>query len=206
MNSVSTARPSLDPNRLEIRLLDEAAIDDAQGFSCGDSDLDEFLLVEALRLQARHIVRTYVAYYEGELVGFISLMNDSVTLETKERKLLALGHHDHPVIPALKIARLGVSASFRNTHRGCGEALVRFAWAIALESSERVGCRLLTVDAYEASVPFYERLGFMRNRAKEYRERTNTSMRLDVHAPRRPSWLNDPPAPSGHEEAEPSDA
>ncbi|MDC0749761.1 GNAT family N-acetyltransferase [Polyangium mundeleinium] len=206
MNSVSPARPSLDPNRLEIRLLDEAVIDDAQGFSCGDSDLDEFLLVEAMRLQVRHIVRTYVAYYEGCLVGFVSLMTDSVTLETKERKLLALGHHDHPVIPALKIARLGVSTSFRATHRGCGESLVRFAWAMALESSERVGCRLLTVDAYEASVPFYERLGFLRNRAKEYRERPNTSMRLDVHAPRPPSWLSEPTAPLGGDAKEPSDA
>jgi len=204
-SEIALVRPRIDPSCLEIRLLDESAVGDAHGFSCGDADLDDFLRVDALRLHDRQIVRTYVAYHEDELMGFVALMNDAIVLETKERKSLTLDHRDHPVIPALKIARLGVGASFRRAFRGGGDALVQFAWATARHWSDQVGCRLLTVDAYEGSIAFYERLGFIRNRAREYRERTHPSMRLDIRAPR-PSWLNVPAPPSEADEEGPSDA
>jgi hypothetical protein len=66
---------------------------------------------------------------------------------------------------------------------GTGTALVHIALAIAADLSERIGCRLLTLDAYPDSVGFYESLGFTRNRAKAYREREHASMRLDVFPP-----------------------
>ena len=65
---------------------------------------------------------------------------------------------------------------------------MQFAFATALSLSARVGCRLLTLDAYAQSVAFYEHLGFVRNRAKEYRDRQNPSMRFDLHAPNLPAW------------------
>jgi len=40
------------------------------------------------------------------------------------------------------------------------------------------GCRLLTVDAYPESVAFYERFGFVANRAKPYQGRTHPSVQL----------------------------
>jgi ribosomal protein S18 acetylase RimI-like enzyme len=196
-NSPDNSRPKIDSDRLEIRPLDEAYLASTEKFSCGDEDLDDFLRTDALRLQRHNIVRTFVAFYDAVLVGFVSLMNDAIVLETRERKSLALSSHDHPVVPALKIARLGVSQQFRQSHRGTGEALVRFAYATALSIAEHTGCRLLTLDAYEGSVAFYERLGFARNRAKGYRERKNPSMRLDVFTSQPPAWLNparDPPA------------
>jgi hypothetical protein len=55
---------------------------------------------------------------------------------------------------------------------------------LALDLSERIGCRLLTVDAkVNPGVQlsrFYEALGFMPNRAKNYRDRQNPSLRIDV--------------------------
>jgi hypothetical protein len=45
------------------------------------------------------------------------------------------------------------------------------------------------VDTYPQSVAFYERLGFVRNKAKEYRDRGHPSMRLDLYAAARPAWL-----------------
>lgn len=88
----------------------------------------------------------------------------------------------------MKVARLAVSTSFRATLRGLGEVMMRFALAKALDIADQIGCRVLTVDAYPESVAFYEKLGFTRNRAKQYQGREHPSMRLDIFPPEPPSW------------------
>lgn len=118
----------------------------------------------------------------------MTVLADAVVFETKERKRLALSTHERPAVPALKIARLGVSTPFRETHTGAGTALVRIALAIAIDLSERIGCRLLTLDAYPESVAFYEKLGFVKNRAKVYQGREHPSMRLDLFPSTLRAW------------------
>ncbi len=120
-------RTPIETARLEIRLPvpDDAA--GLQAFSSGDEDLDDFLRADALRLDERNVVRTFLALYDGELTGYVSLMADAIVLQTKERKRLWLSAIDHPSVPAVKIARLAVGEHFRERHRGLGELLVRFA-------------------------------------------------------------------------------
>lgn len=55
-----------------------------------------------------------------------------------------------------------------------------FAFVSALDVAAYAGCRLLTVDAYPAAIAFYERLGFVTNRAKEYQTKD-----APEYAPRR---------------------
>jgi GNAT superfamily N-acetyltransferase len=174
---------------LRVRALAAEDAEAVDGFVCGDVDLDDFLRTDALRLQRHHVARTYLAFLDGQLVGYMTLLADAVGLETRERKRLALSSTDHPSVPALKIARLAVGREVRLERRGAGTALVAIAYAMALDLADRVGCRLLTVDAYPESVPFYERLGFVTNRAKPYQGRTHPSMRLDVFPPTPPAWL-----------------
>jgi hypothetical protein len=57
-------------------------------------------------------------------------------LETKERKNLRLNHADHPVLPALKIARLATAEVFRGAHVGLGTMLMRFAAARGYEITD----------------------------------------------------------------------
>jgi GNAT superfamily N-acetyltransferase len=140
------------------------------------------------RLQAIDTVRTYLARDRGALVGYVALLADAIVLESRERTRLALTHGDHPVIPAIKVARLAVAEGYRARHAGSGRALMRFAFAVALDVSDRIGCRVLTVDAYPAAVGFYDRLGFVRNRSREYRGRARPSMRLDLRADPLPGW------------------
>jgi ribosomal protein S18 acetylase RimI-like enzyme len=184
------SRPPIDPALLEIRPLAAADAEAARGFSCGDEDLDDFLRTDAIRLQEQNVVRSFSAVYEGDLVGYVALLVDAVELKISERKKLALHFHDHPIVPALKIARLGVSQGFRARHRGVGEALMYYAYSSALDLADRVGCRLLTLDAYPASIAFYERLGFVRNQAKAYEGKAHPSMRLDLFAPAVPAWIS----------------
>jgi GNAT superfamily N-acetyltransferase len=139
-------------------------------------------------LQAQRVASTYLAFFEEQLVGYITLLADAVVLETKERKRLALSSQDHPSVPALKVARLAVRQSFRATHAGVGTALLQIAHALALDVANRVGCRLLTLDTYPAALPFYEKLGFVVNRSKTYQGRQRPSMRLDIFPPTPHSW------------------
>jgi ribosomal protein S18 acetylase RimI-like enzyme len=181
-------RSSVTPEDLKIRSLSAADGSQVSGFTCAEADLDDFLRSDALRLQAHRVARTYLAFHQTVLVGYMTVLADAIVLETKERKRLALATHDHPAVAAMKIARLAVSAPFRSTHTGVGTALVRIALALGADVSERMGCRLLTVDAYPESVAFYERLGFVRNRAKVYQGREHPSLRLDIFPPEPPPW------------------
>ena len=152
--------------------------------------LDDFLRTDAGRLQAQNVVRSFVAIYEGELVGYVALLVDAVELKPSERKKLALHFRDHPIVPALKIARIRVSKDFRARHRGVGEALMYYAYSSAHDLAERVGCRLPTLDACTESIAFYQRLGFVRNQAKVYEGKAHPSMRLDLFAPAVPAWIS----------------
>jgi ribosomal protein S18 acetylase RimI-like enzyme len=194
----SLRRPMLDLSRTEIGKLVSEDLAGASRFSCGtseeDEDLNSFLRDDALRLQERRIVNTFVAYH-GEvgssvLVGYVSLLADAIRLETREKKRLDLAHDDHPFVPAVKIARLAVDAAFGRRFRGTGEALMRFACGRALSVAELAGCRLVTLDAYPKSVGFYEKLGFKRSRSKEHAAKEHPSMWLDLFAPAPPAWLS----------------
>jgi GNAT superfamily N-acetyltransferase len=182
-------KATVDAQRLEIRRVRASDLAELDVFECGDDDLNGFLRDDALRLQERNTVVTYLALYDGELVGYVSLMVDAIVLETKERKSLRLNHADHPVLPALKIARLATAKAFREITAGLGTMLMRFAADRAYSIADSAGCRLLTVDAYPDAITFYENLGFSRNKAKAYRDREHPSMRFDLFAPESPSWL-----------------
>lgn len=201
---------SLPPSGLLIRQLTEQDKDLLAPFTAGDADLDDFLKSDAWRLQELNVVKTFLALHKTEgLVGYISLLADAVTLETKERKKLKLSHQDHPVVPALKVARLAVREDFRAKYRGGGEALMRFAFDQGNDLAELVGCRLLTLDAYPQSIEFYKKLGFVENKAKVYEAKTHPSMRFDLFAPTLPAWVYPPkeeaPQPPSTEEPKPQE-
>lgn len=180
---------SPDLSRVRLRALDAADLERLARFECGDDDLRDFLVDDALRLQAQNVVRTYLALRgSDEIAGYVALMADSIVLQTREKKKLALGSQDHPVVPALKVARIAVATTWQG--RGLGHLLMRFSAAMAFEIAERAGCRLLTLDAYPNAVQFYEKLGFIRNRSREYRDRAHPSMRLDLFAPDLPRWVS----------------
>lgn len=195
MGQAGPSRAGIDRSLLEISSFGEESIGAFATFSCGDDDLDDFIRTDALRLQSLNVARSYVAWYEGHARGYVTVMADAVVLKPNERKKLrdgagnALAFQDHPVVPALKIARLAVCEELRAEYRGIGEALVRFAFYTGLDMSEAVGCRLLTLDAYSDALGFYEKLGFVRNLDTTYENKPRPSMRLDLFSPTAPTWL-----------------
>ncbi len=160
-----------------------------ESFSCGDEDLDAFLSDDAWRLQQERVATTYLAFPSdgSRLLGYATVLVDGVSLQTRERRRIGLESQDHPVVPALKIARLGVHQEAQG--KGVGNFLVSTAFSVARALARSAGCRLLVVDAYSDALPFYEKLGFQPNRSPQYRDRENPSLRLDVFGEHDPDWL-----------------
>ena len=166
---------------------------DVSGFTCGDephhADLNDFLKTDALRYSATSMSQTYVAVADGRVVGYLTLLTDAIWLNPDEKG--ELQRADVPpaqTVPALKVGRLA-------RHKSCtiplvGSALMRFAFDILIDISERAGCRLLSVDAIPSALSFYEKLGFVRNLHFNHagKKRETTSMRFDAFSPARPTW------------------
>jgi GNAT superfamily N-acetyltransferase len=90
-------------------------------------------------------------------------------------KALGIGQRTYP---SLKIARLGVSKDEWN--KGIGSFIVKHTIGTGLLQSETVGCRYLTVDAYNKDIPinFYLHKGF-KKLVKET-DKENIPMYLDL--------------------------
>jgi len=156
---------------------------DVSAFDCNDPDLNEFLQKDAPAYQREHLSFTRVVFCQNTLVAYITLLMDSIVLKTPEKKKLVDFHDCVMQWPALKIGRLAVVTA-QQKQSGIGKALLQYAVSIAVRVGNEfgVGCRFLTVDAYPASVGFYERFGFVVNKQYVDKEnpKTHPSMRYDI--------------------------
>ena len=140
---------------IEIRALQPG--DDRSRFRSGDPDIDRFFLRFAGQNQFRHPLGvTDVALDDEETLGFVTVSAAQVEStgvpDTLHRRLPG-----YP-LPALRLSSLGVADAAKG--RGVGSALVRFAFVLAHETADRIGCAGLVVDAKPNAVTFYEKLGF----------------------------------------------
>jgi GNAT superfamily N-acetyltransferase len=127
-----------------------------------------------------NLSHTKVAVLNGLVVGFITLLADSITLEEAERKWFHV-HKNVSVrqVPALKVGRLGVHRNYQK--QGIGKALMKYAIGVSFRmNSMGVGCRFVTLDAYPASVNFYTRIGFTRSLHRTYLKKDNPNMHYDI--------------------------
>lgn len=130
---------------------------DVTGFSCGEDELDRFLVQSALGRQKARLSRTYVSLCGSQVAGYYTLAHVQMVTQDLPPKL---GRGMPSSIPALLLARLAVDARFQR--RGLGESLL----ADALErvanvvESGAAPVRFFLVDAkHERAKAFYLRLG-----------------------------------------------
>lgn len=172
---------------------------DVSQFLCGEDpehlDLNDFLQTDALRYSRTSMSQTYVAVADATVVGYVTLLMDAIWLNAEEKgEFEQVEVPPAQTIPALKVGRLA-------RHKSCeipqvGKALMRFAFAMLVDQSEKVGCRLLSVDAIPSAVSFYEKLRFVPNRHNNHaggKRRTTTSMRFDAFARTLPDWTRRAP-------------
>ena len=133
-------------------------------FKSKDSDLNEFLMLEAKDYQEQLLAVTYLLLNpkNNEVVAYFSLLNDTIKFEEDDKKTRNRINRKIPYIkqrshyPAVKIGRLAVSENY--TRQGIGEQILQYVKAL-FAFGYRSGCRFLTVDAYADAVSFYESKG-----------------------------------------------
>lgn len=145
-------------------------------FDCGDFDLNEFLKIDSFEHDENGIAKTFVLSYQNNPVGFLSLCMDAIRLSETER-IKEFGAEKHyGDYPALKVARLAVDKRFQK--RGVGSNIIKIAVGKAIELSNEVGCRFVTVDAYQEQAGFYKKCLFLEN--EQGKSKRHVSMRFDL--------------------------
>jgi GNAT superfamily N-acetyltransferase len=127
-------------------------------FTCGQAELDRFLIRHALQAQQANSSQTYVALSDGDVVGFYTMVAGEVRhADAPERVVKGMPRHP---IPVLVLARLAVHIKAQG--RGLGAALLLDALGRALQVADVVGIRALVVHAKdEQAIAFYRHFGFM---------------------------------------------
>jgi GNAT superfamily N-acetyltransferase len=145
---------------VEIRPL--APSDDRGGFSCGQPDLDRFLVHYAGQNQFRlHVAVTYVASLEGIVAGYATVTTGTIARDSIPDARLARRLPAYP-LPVVRLARLATDRRARG--KGIGAALLRHVFVLAVAQQEVVGCVGVVTDAKPEAIAFYERYGAVRLR------------------------------------------
>jgi GNAT superfamily N-acetyltransferase len=130
---------------------------DVEGFDCGYSALNTWLIRYALTNQRAGAARTFVVCEGDRVIGYYSLAAggvDPADAPPRIRKGLAR----HP-IPVMLLARLAVDG--RHQGKGIGGALLRDATLRILNVADQIGVRAILVHAKdEKARAFYERFDF----------------------------------------------
>lgn len=135
-------------------------------FDCGDEDLNNYLLSDALSYQNQLLSVTYFLENKEDTILFFSLSNDKIaavelanSFWRKVKSLFPYSKHRKDY-PAVKIGRLGVNVKFQHQDNSWGAFILNYIkrWMV---SENKTGCRFITVDAYLSAVPFYLKNGFL---------------------------------------------
>lgn len=154
----------MDLNKFTFRLIE--ADTEIKSFDCGDSDLNDFLISDAKDYLRAMMALTYLLEDNeaSKTVAYYSLLNDKIIFDPEDKHFWnrlnrkIVNKKRRKEYPAVKIGRLAVSKDYAGNH--IGEAiLLQIKHLFATMS--RSACRFITVDAYAAAVPFYEKCGFM---------------------------------------------
>jgi GNAT superfamily N-acetyltransferase len=130
-------------------------------FSCGDSEIDEYLHNLALVEQSQGLSRVYGLVDRDEIRGYFTLSPISIRLDEALLTTLGLAAVPYPQIGGFLLGRLGVDKSLQG--QGIGKALVARASQIAARQQPIVGGVFLAVDAKtDRLVAWYEELTFKR--------------------------------------------
>lgn len=184
MNPIGQKSILTDKRLFSLEQLNEKTC--LNSFSCQIQEYNAYLLSEAIRSQKDQMALTWLLRERstGAIAAYMSLIADAIKLSATEKELHQL---DYPfkTIPAMKIAKLAVSAPFLNKYRGIGSLMVEMAIQIAESCNEQhFACRFITVDAdiehNETVINFYIKNGFIPNEELGKKRQKTISMRRDI--------------------------
>jgi hypothetical protein len=132
---------------------------DFTDFHCVSDDLNDFIKHDALPEQEHMLSRTYLFFYEGNVIGFVSLSADSVAaprIRSEDQARKKDGKPTYSNLPCILIGRLAVVEKMERQDLGTNI----LSWAVMLITNvvcRSVGCRYITVDPKEESLILYKK-------------------------------------------------
>lgn len=150
-------------NKFTFRQID--ADTQIKSFDCGDADLNDFLISNAINYYKSMMALTYLLEDNetDKTVAYYSLLNDKIIFDPDEKRLWNRLNRNvanlkrRKEYPAVKIGRLAISKDYAGQQIG-RSILLQLKHIFA--TMRRSACRFITVDAYAAAVPFYQKCGF----------------------------------------------
>ena len=129
-----------------------------EAFTCGQPELDRFLVRHALQAQRMNSSQTYVGLSGETVVGFYTIVAGEVRHPDSLERVVK-GMPRHP-IPLLILARLAVHSAWQGRRVGAG--LLLDALGRTLQVADIAGMRALAVHAKDDSAAsFYRHFGFI---------------------------------------------
>lgn len=151
--------------------VDEDVLKNCTPFTCGDLDLDDFFLNDAIAYEKDLMGKTYCWVLRNDntkIVGMITLANAGIqTTHMQNHPRRKLNEHiAYPkrgrTYPAVLVGRLGVSVEFQGSRYRVGAQIMDFikSWFDGVDN--KTGCRFILVDAVnnDHTIRYYERNGF----------------------------------------------
>ena len=148
-------REKIPHGELAIRHLDDTQ--NISKFISTSDDLNDFLKTDALPDQKNLISKTHVCMYKNHVVGFITLLADTIQVKSIDEVDCVEGY-GYKKYPAIKLARLAVDKKFEK--RGIGSFLLLVSIGKAISICDSIGCRYITVDSKKEAIRFYEKYEF----------------------------------------------
>jgi len=158
---------SIDSRKITNRRL--AYSDDLSTFKCDlDDELgcDDFIHkeIEAKLYQKEKHGVTYIFFYETTMIGYVTLAMSSILAKRIEKR--QKGQVPLTSYPSLLVGRLAVHNEWRD--KGVGEYLCNWCVGVALDISERIGCRYVILQTHEGKrVDYYAKRGFQKGQELE---------------------------------------
>ena len=131
----------INVNEIKIERMGEKQ--DISNFQSYEKELVKFLVEDALDNQTKQISVTYLWFLKtGELIGYITLLNDRINLEGDLKTAFRNKGISYKALPALKVGRLCVDNRF--LRRGLGTLMVAFTVKVAKHIFDKYsGCRFI---------------------------------------------------------------
>lgn len=133
---------------------------DLSDFECESDDLNDFLKNDALKQQKEKLNLTKLIICDGEIIGFVSLLTDSMKLKLlqdeveKEKIKGELKVSENNTIPAIKIGRFAIDKKY--TGHGLGSQILRnILYNLKKIAENYVGLRFAIVEGYATAYTFY---------------------------------------------------
>ena len=130
---------------------------DRDPFSCGKTDLDDWLKRQAGQQERANNTRTFLAVEGQQVIGYYATTTYRLGLD-EAAAMFGVGRRAYP-IPALLLARLAVDSGYQGS--GVGSKLLLHALRQIAAASRYVGFEVVVVHAIDRdAVTFYAQRGF----------------------------------------------